>query len=184
MAQTIAMQRGTTTVSATGISEVTLFTQSGGIATRVILNQLGASISEVPNHAYMTLIHQVSGGQAFVLGILKYATSGPRSFQFAPGVSSANPFAAVPMLNSTSNSLGRSSNPVIHSDGSNGVANITPSSVNVSWPDGSTDTRYSMLCSNFYMGPGDSLLVRCRADINSGTATATISYSFTTITES
>jgi hypothetical protein len=184
MAQTIALQRGTTTLTANGTDSVTLFTQSGGTATRVILNQLGASLSNVPNNAYMTLIHQVSGGQTFVLGILKYGSSGARSFQFAPGASSANPFAAIPMLTSTSNSGGRAPTPIIHSDGSDGVANIAPNIVSVTWPTGAAEDRYGMLCSNFYMGPSDSLRIRCKADLGEGYPTATISYSFTTITES
>jgi hypothetical protein len=183
MAQTIALQRGTTTVTGNGTTEVTLFTQSGGTATRVILNQLGASISEVPSNAYMTLIHQVSGGHTFVLGILKYPASGARSFQFPSGASSDQAFSGNSVLSSTSASKLISSMPVIYSDGTSGVANVSPNSIGIEWATSANDTRMAMLCSNFYMGPSDSLRIRCRAD-GAGTTTATISYSFTTITES
>lgn len=183
MAQTIALQRGTTTVTGNGTTEVTLFTQSGGTATRVILNQLGASISEVPTNAFMTLIHQVSGGHDFVLGILKFGSSGARSFQFPSGASPNQAFSGSSALTSTSASKLISIMPVINSDGTSGVANVSPSGVFVDWATSAADTRMAILCSNFYMGPSDSLRIRCRAD-GVSTTTATISYSFTTITES
>ena len=84
MAQTIALQRGTTTVAGSGASSVTLFTQSGGTATRVILNQLSFyNSTSASNQSSKVIVYLTSsGGQTSVIGFL-FGSNGPNwAYQF------------------------------------------------------------------------------------------------------
>jgi len=184
MPQTIALQRGTTTVTANGTDSVTLFTQSGGIATRVILNQLGAFFSaDFNQNTSFAVFHNVSGGQSFLLGLMKDSNR-RRSCQFAPGAASNNAFAGNVGQTSTSAFTQRSMMPSMGSNGTSGVGSAAASQIQIEYY-GTTDANhhFAIFPSNFYMGPGDSLSLKVAA-LNDETArTANISYSFTTITE-
>lgn len=183
MAQTIALQRGTTTVTTDGTTAVTLFTQSGGIATRVIFNALGISFATAANTGgvYIALFHQQSGGQATLIGYLN-TNNTTKNYQFNPGASPDNDFLGV--YSSGQNSIMPAA-PVLRSGASSMSANA--GSVSFTYQGGS-NTQLSLMAKNFYMGPGDSLFMKIDARYQSGksqsTTTANISYSFTTITES
>lgn len=187
MAQTIAIQRGTTTVSGSGTSTVTLFTQSGGTATRVIINQLIIYFSDYAQNSgtganlYLTS----SGGYSSIIGQLKYnSSSSIYAMQFITGAPN-NGFNGTSPGTSNSN---LSSNPFIFQNSTIGdmlasnFANTTTQYSNSSYE------AYCNVPANFYMGPGDALKMRVRGQIPSGKGTASrtanIGYSFTTITES
>lgn len=184
MPQTIALQRGTTTVSTDNVTSVTLFTQSGGIATRVILNQLGFFFSGSPTAGliHAVVLHTVSGGQTFMLGILR-DTDRRRSYQFPPGASSNSAFLGSATQTAASTSAVWSNFPIMSGTGSTGVGSSDASGVITDYSTG-TSAKYSMMPSNFYMGPGDSITMKIFAEVSGGPTTANISYSFTTITES
>jgi hypothetical protein len=189
MAQTVALQRGTGTVGVNG--SATLFTQSGGISTRVILNQLAFYASGgnwlTPT---MTLVHVVSNGSTNVIGWWK-----PNSLAGA-GQFSPNPNGGGPTQ--TSSSFNPNNN-YIHNTTANGGAMVATYGAypgSYSQPGmfpyygvyySGTD-RGSYAPQNFWIGPSDSLLFRAYDNQydqtgNSGLG-ATYAYHFTTITES
>jgi hypothetical protein len=189
MPQTIALQRGTTTVTTDSSSVVTLFTQSGGTATRVIVNNLGVYFTTSPNSgnvSIMLLISQ-SGGQDMVIGQI-ISPDRTRSYQFLAGSSTNNSFAGVGLsqFNSSNNNVVPNT-PIIRSNGSNGVASTGSASIGVVYSS-LQGTQLAVLNSNFYMGPNDSIKMKMFAQYQSGksvlSTTGNISYSFTTITES
>lgn len=183
MPQTIAMQRGTTTVAADNSTSVTLFTQSGGTATRVIVNQVGFYFSATPTTGtvHAVVLHNVSGGQSTMLGILRDPDR-RRSYQFPAGAATNNAYMGSATQTAASTSAVWSNSPIIGGIGTTGVGSSDASGVIFDYSTG-TSAKYCILPSNFYMGPGDSLSMKIYGDIN-GVPTAYISYSFTTITES
>lgn len=179
MPQTIALQRGTTTVSAAGgNSSVTLFTQSGGTATRVILNQLGIFFSSNPtDNVRAAVFHNSNGGQSTLLGYL--TDNGRRqSCQFTPAAN--DPFSGNVGQTSTNAFKQRPRLPVIASSAATGIGSGGATSIQIEYYE-TTDSNfyYAIIPSNFYIGPGDSISMKIEAG-----PTANISYSFTTITES
>lgn len=184
MAQTIATQRGSTTLTSNNSSTVTLFTQSGGLATRVILNQLGwwFSANEPDQNVSAVLIHNISGGGAFVLGYLRDADK-RRSYQFAPGATGDSPWNFGPTQTGTSTAIAMPRGAVIGGSDASLPAGGNASSVIVDWTNQSGG-KYMMLPSNFYMGPSDSLSMKIYGERTGTYLTANITYSFTTVTES
>lgn len=189
MPQTIALQRGTTSVTSDSSSVVTLFTQSGGTATRVIVNNLGVYFTTLPNSGSVSMLLYISqsGGQDMVIGQLS-TSDRTRSYQFLAGSSTNNSFMGVGLSqSSSSNNNVVPSTPQIRSTGSNGVASANANQISVVYSSLST-TQLAVLNSNFYMGPSDSIKMKIQASVTSGksviSTTGNISYSFTTITES
>jgi len=184
MAQTIALQRGTTTVAGSGASSVTLFTQSGGTATRVILNQLSFyNSTSASNSSSRVLVYLTSsGGQTSVLGYLFGSNGTGYSYQFLPGGGNSNVGAGV-----STAVLGQC--PVIQSSNTSAdIGTPNPSNVSASF-DTSTGRNQAIFPSNFWMGPSDSIKIKAYQSYTSGkstlqVATVNIGYSFTTITES
>lgn len=185
MAQTVALQRGTTSVSANNTSSVTLFTQSGGTATRVILNSLNMTFSPNPNSGNVNVILIVtpSGGQSVVLGIIRSGSQNV-AIQFTPAGSPNNQFLAVPIY------AGNLYTPMpnITGNSTSGVGASNASSVGTTWTNNSTGLPINMVSPNFYIGPSDVVSMKAQATNvagkSSSTCTMSISYSFTTITES
>jgi hypothetical protein len=189
MPQTIALQRGTTTLTGDGTTSVTLFTQSGGIATRVIVNQLSFFFSSALDaNADMRGIvyHQSSGGQGSVLGILKntQGTTSLKAVQFPVGSFTNNPWTG---LSPTATALPFMGVPYIGSTNATEDMLTSPTgSVNNTYSSTSNE-RGSAITQNFYIGPGDSIRIKFNARTNvndvSTPTTVNIGYSFTTITE-
>ena len=186
MAQTVALQRGTTSVSADNSSSVTLFTQSSGTATRVIVNSLGMYFSPQPNTGTQAFVLYVtsSGGQTTVIGIIR-SSSTSRSVQFTPAGSPTSQFLGG--MNSTNGQV-YPFVPNITSNGATGVGSSAPNSVSVTYLSTSTGLPINIISSNFYIGPSDVISMKGFAQQVSGKSTTSctmsISYSFTTITES
>lgn len=190
MPQTIALQRGTTFVNSDGNSFATLFTQSGGIATRVIANQLSISLGgpATANLIFSAAIYlQSSGGQTSVIGMLRntQGSLGMKNMQWPVGSFTTNPWTfglvgGTSGLGPTTVLLGTTQN--VSDMGAMNTSNITVYSSDTS------HNRFSTLPQNFYIGPSDAIRFKCYAYSGSGKGLfavgATISYSFTTITES
>ena len=184
MAQTIALQRGTASVSGDGTTFVTLFTQSGGTATRVIVNQLTMSFSaQLSSNNAACLYLTSSGGQSSVLGVMSRSDTGSQyAVQFPAGSSNANAwFGTYNGVN------GSSGSPMIQQTISSGDMSAgNCSGVNLSY--GSTAPRFAVLPQNFWIGPSDVLKMKVNARItvgkNTQAVTVSLSWSFTTITES
>ena len=185
MAQTIATQRGSTTLTSNNSSTATLFTQSGGLATRVIFNQLGwwFSANEPDVNVSASVIHNISGGGSFVLGYLRDPDK-RRAYQFAPGATGDNPWNFGPTQTGTSTAFAMPRGATIGGSDANLPGASNASGVIVDWTNQS-GLKYMMLPSNFYMGPGDSLSIKIYGERSGvGFLTANITYSFTTVTES
>jgi hypothetical protein len=186
MAQTVALQRGTTTVSGTSTSTTTLFTQSGGTATRVIVNNLSFySSTNAQQGLNIGFYNTSSGGQTSLVGYLYRPSANTcYSCQFLP-YGSGSPFTGVPPGGTTNI---YPSTPLLAGFTSNqDIGGTSPGSINFTYP--SAGNLIINGCpANFYMGPSDSLKIKATwyqiagKSVNYGTVN--ISYSFTTITES
>lgn len=176
MAQTILIQRGTTT--ATGDSSataVTLFTQSGGLGTRVIINQLSFSPAAGTSNTDTKVLLNIlsSGGYSnpvgFWWGNSNSVSQGCWSVGVSGDVWGANASAASAIQ---PNGFGSNDSP-------NGAG---MGSYNMSQLRFGISNGNSYGPTNFWIGPSDAVQIRVWR--SSGTATYNIGYSFTTITES
>jgi hypothetical protein len=174
MAQTIAMQRGTVstnwTVNATSASTTTLFTQSGGIATRVICNSLAVNTNYNGSGNIIFYLTNASG-VSVPIGACRQGSSWfnvailPSEVQ-GVGVGSAyfQGSAFFQQQNASVTSFGLA-NPNQTIGGS------------VSDP-----THMVYFPKNIWMGNGDSITVR--GFVHSTATTTSVDFNFTTITES
>ena len=86
MAQTIALQRGTTSVTLDGTTKYTMFTQSGGTATRVIINGVAMYSGNARSGLAMIIGVQKSGGGFFTIAYKMISNNGTYGgFDFFPG---------------------------------------------------------------------------------------------------
>lgn len=184
MAQTIAAQRGTTTVTGNGSTSATLFTQSTGTATRVILNCVSTKHDEVTSDFLtMTLLINVNGTGNLAIVAQKQSstsTNGRYGLAMMPGSN------LHPVTTTTYNT-----NPYVDRwvQAQVGVKEYlgTTSYYRSSWygPNGINNqgylTSWDNVPSQFWMNSGDSLILKY---YNSLSNTVDILYSFTTITES
>lgn len=193
MAQTVALQRGSTTLASDGTSTVTLFTQSGGTATRVIVNRLGVTFSnavDTGQFCHIVFFMTQTGSSTLMLGLLRRQSGGNRSWQFLPGNSTNNAFTGGSINSSTPVTNFLQTNPLINGSGTNGTASGAANTLTTEYASTTSQgqTVTNILNSNFYMGPSDLVGMKIYAASTSGKSyinpTATISYSFTTITES
>jgi len=170
MAQTIATQRGTGSLY-NGIA--TLFTQSGGNATRVIFNQLAFySNSSTMSSAIISIIHTVSNGSTNIIGWWR-PNGGVYAGQICP-----NPNGTSPMQTTwNTNGYGNSNGGLIQVNTLNYPGSFTVFAIT-----GYSDMGYgSYAPQNFWIGPGDSVAIRFYDGNGNGLNYA---YHFVTITES
>lgn len=160
MPQTIAMQRGTGTLPASGNTSATLFTQSGGSATRVITN--GITFFASGGYSFMHLIVVPLGGSGYIIGrYFAYVASGQFSVSPAGGLNivGGGPYDVTTQISASAGNV---------------AANYNPAAVSAS------QGQPSSAPQTFWIGPGDEVKLRAN---NDGYA-QTYSFSFTTITES
>jgi hypothetical protein len=191
MAQTIATQRGTGSGSQSG--SATLFTQSGGNATRVIFNQFAAyaANSNYTNSVTFTMNHVVSNGSTNIIGWFKMGGVASSSFQLFPNPNSTGPIEAVPVINSngsiySTNVNGGISGVIGNYPGSSNNVNIGVPATTIGYP-----TFSSYAPQNFWIGPDDSVVIRWSYGSYYDSSqpqwyypNITYAYHFTTITES
>ena len=163
------MQRGTGTWAAGGNITATLFTQSGGTATRVIVNSVVLKATNDSSIWQSSVIIATSGGGSQLIGWGQwYGNSG----QFVPLDHNANTmvyngsaltnFWAWAPRTSTANTY---------------AADVAPGSVAGPY---SGLTQGGAIPLNLWMGPSDSIQLK----ITNNSYGGTYAYSFTTITES
>lgn len=181
MPQTISLQRGTTSIVANGTNSVTLFTNSAsGIATRVILNQLvwqNASVSS--NNSTFVLFHRSSGGYDSIIGFIRTSQGNTyQSGQFNPG----NTMPVMNQVGTVSVNMPMAS--FMTTMNASTMSSDSTQNLNISVP--SSSTVQNMMPNNFWIGPSDSLFIKSNFINNDSGQTATLSvgYSFTLITES
>lgn len=185
MAQTIALQRGTATVTWDGSSTTTLFTQSGGTATRVIIGGISAFTASNPSALGMQLSVGLAGSTTNTVTIAYKASSNQQSYgaiDFIPGLmptsgakrpDTSDTITGSSVLGySTAGSFGSAQNTV------NALLTGASSGCNF----GQSTFNYEYCPLQFWIGPSD--IVRWRGYNNSGGYTGTVAYSFITITES
>jgi len=175
MAQTIAVRAGGTGHAWTGNNTSTLWTQSGGTATRVIINQLQftCDTNSQPNTVGIYLESAGSGTMSMIGGV-KLGYFSIHAFQAWPGgnqqAQTAYPGYGTQQGVSSGFSLGGSTN--------NAIGGIHPQSLVPYMPYNASD--FIFFPSSFYMSNGDSIKIRGYW----GNGTGACYYSFTTITES
>ena len=183
MAQTISVQRGSTTVLGNGTTRTTIFTLSSGTASRIILAGLSFSAgTENQNNCTGSLLININGSGSYLPVLYKSVGAGSyRYWAVFPDTSASNNGGAKILNSAVSNFVGTT----LASDTLNGYAvnifnaqNIS-SAGNVGGP-GTVPTNY--VPSNFWMANGDSLVVM--AYLSSTAQTVTVLYHFIIVTES
>lgn len=187
MAQTIAVQRGTTTSTSDGTSRVTLFTQSSGIATRVILVGLSVNLSGTDTRLAMSLTVNVNGSGSYLP--IAYITSNnnttSRYLNMYPNGSS-NHSGAIFAGSATGGGVSQSAASTVLSNLSGGTsATANPFGIQIALPFNNTNTGGSdpinYVPSQFWIGNGDLITFQC---YTLNPLSASIVYHFVTITES
>ena len=186
MAQTIAVQRGTTTVASDGTSKVTLFTQSSGIATRVILVGVSANTSGGTgvNMALGLNINVNAGGNYLPVALMKGNNQSLRYLNMFPGASTTGNSSFFGGTAGTLEQIMTSTATVGSTTDGGFGANVAGNgqihlSGNVVPTFNQTPINY--VPAQFWMASGDALTAS--VFLTSG-YTATIIYHFVTITES
>lgn len=183
MAQTIAAQRGTTTVTTNGQTSATLFTQSTGTATRVILNSVSFKVPNGGTGPKMSLCVDLNntGNETCVAFI-----AGCNTGSAIQGLTMFPNSSIAPIQTTTTSAATYADRWVL---GMQDNANFGTKITNVYsglGPNGSAQSANNisvdLVPSQFWMNSGDVLKIRV---FHAGSSeTATITYSFTTITES
>ena len=179
MAQTIAMQRGSTSATFNS-TRYTLFTQSGGNATRVIINAITVwSGSGFGGWGNMMLQVLNSGTSVYLPIAIKMsgAAINPSAMTFIPetvGISGG--------AQQASSTATLTSQTLWYPDGSdwpntNGMT-IQGAVSNASSSNG--NSNFEFCPRNFWIGSGDSVILQVKGSSN---PSGTMGWSFTTITE-
>jgi len=169
MAQTITIQRGTTTVS--NGSNTLLFTQSSGTATRVIMNMVSFYSSGQTSSPTLTVYMASSTGGGSIIGYWK-TNNNVWQGQLTPANNGYGPL----QYGGNSGSL-----PISGQINANGGPQYLTNELTANVNFVSSSSNFSYMPSNFYLGPSDS--IRLGWYDNNGNS-LTVAYSFTTITES
>jgi hypothetical protein len=183
MAQTVAAQRGTTTVSGNGGTATTLFTQSTGTATRVILNSVVTKHSE-SNLDRMALCINVNGtGNLALVAIKQVADMGRSTYGLA-----MLPDSNYVRLSTTTTGAATYIDSWVQYNSSSNIylgSSVASGRYEFAGPNGSYQLQNSapldQVPGQFWMNSGDSLVI---LHFNQSNVTADVLYSFTTITES
>jgi hypothetical protein len=183
MAQTIALQRGTTSIAALdGSTKYTMFTQSGGTATRVIINGVSMYASAARNGMSMIIGVQKSGGGFFTVAYKTISNNGTYGgFDFFPG-----------NINNISGGLSNASSTaslqtvMAANLASAYPANQVPKNAFLSGGNSATNgygasSNYEFCPTQFWVGPSDIVYFKGQ---NVNEDAGEFSWSLTTITES
>jgi hypothetical protein len=174
MPQTVATVRGTTTANHNG--QTTLFTQSGGNSTRVILNQVTWYYNSQYSNINANLLHISSSGPVTIIGFFSITTgAGVSSGQLMP-----NPNGTSPTQSTGVSTTNASANAIVAFSASGG-GNTWLGSLNPSALVFGPNYGYSYMPQNHWIGPGDSIVF---VQSNGNSASSQVGYHFTTITES
>jgi hypothetical protein len=182
MAQTIALQRGTSSVTLNGSTKYTAFTQSGGTATRVIINGVSFYSDNARTGLAMLLGVQKSGGGFFMVAMKMISNNASiGSMDFLPGNmsnisgGSAGTNAVISTQTVTAGNVGGS-----YQANQNPGDNTISGGNNTSQGFGNA-SNFEFCPAQFWIGPSDIVYFVGRT---SSADTGQWSWSFTTITES
>lgn len=190
MAQTVALQRGSTSVTANGTSYADLFTQSGGIATRVILNGISCFTQGggTDYQLFAALLVKSAGSTTNVhtIGMKSLGAATVAQFDFSPcdGVegnftgyspTSTQAFSNKGAVN------GQTYSATTFGGSTYGVNSVLFSGGGANNTLGSNQLTYYAVPRDFWIGPSDVVCVKM---VGGNTRTFTVAYTFTTITES
>jgi hypothetical protein len=173
MAKTIAMNRGTASIS--DGTPVTIYTQSGGTATKIIFNELQFyRFSDYGSFSYpnMELVYSSNTGSRSMLAKMYVYSGSYSSFQFHPA---AGQIITQPRDASYPN--GAQNQSAISNGGSQSGTGAGTGTNSAMIPPANY-AYFLNIPKEFFMGPGDSLI----AKINQGGTT--VAWSLTSITES
>lgn len=186
MAQTIAVQRGTATVVGNGTSRTTLFTQSSGTATRVILAGCSFGLSTGSSaYARMILTINMNGSGTYLpVAAIGGNSQSKRYHAMFPNGTQA-PLGNAPIYTGTTPSTVYGSSGYSIAGGAyQGYAENADDYILLLAQDqtlSSNSTPISIVPSQFWMANGDSLTVQ---GYNVNSYTLNVAYHFITVTES
>jgi hypothetical protein len=175
MAQTIAMQRGVLTTNWTDASSSaplqTIFTQSGGTATRVICNSLQMTTNYNIQGTIQFYLINASSGAATVIGMSR------------PNTSWYN-LAILPRTETEGYNSGAGIYPSGYfiTQANSAVANMSLATPASAAAESQQGNNLMFFPKNQWMGNGDSIAVR--GYLHPSATSTTVIYNFTTITES
>jgi hypothetical protein len=188
MAQTISIQRGTVSLTPSGSSPVTLWTQSGGTATRVIFGSISG---------WFTQSITTSGSTTFALAF----TPSGASYEIMVGYMAVKPstttygFAILPgqgapsaQISTTSSAYSTLPSATVLTSVNSGAtlfANMNPSYLRILMPGNrysDYQSQFQSFPDNFWIGPGDVVQINC-SNYSSG-GTLYLTYEFVLVTES
>lgn len=184
MAQTIALQRGSTSITWNGTTAYTLFTQSGGTATRVIIGGVSAYSTNNGSINMAMFVKQSGTSNYLTIGYKGVGTaSSSNSLDFYGG-SAITPLPAQPA--STNNSAGGT--PILVNSnggffGAGDISNTAVQAINSQFSNSNSFFQFEVCPQQFWIGPGDSVVMKF-FNYSSAAATGIVAYTFTTITES
>lgn len=185
MAQTIALQRGSTSITWNGTTITTLFTNtSSGAATRVIMGGISAYST---NNGPLTM-----GLYVKQAGTSNYVTVGLKSFGTGGGSHSLDFFAGTEIKPnqpiSNANTAEAMGNPIYMVQGSANYAGAQDMSntaiyyINAQAGLSSNRLSYEHYPQQFWIGPSDVVVMKFY-NYNSSAATGAVAYNFVTVTE-
>jgi hypothetical protein len=189
MAQTVALQRGTTTVTGNGSDYANFFTQSGGTATRVILNGVACYTQTGTDYQIFAALVVKSAGSAtnvFTVGAKSFNNGTSAGFDFSPmdGISDNIGGYSPTSTNAIGNKqaiLGLNSYTGATFGGSTFGDYVAVSSGGTSINRNGGSITFNSVPRDFWIGPSDVVSMKL---IGGNSRIWTVAYSFTTITES
>jgi hypothetical protein len=182
MPQTVALQRGTSSITLDGTTKYTMFTQSGGIATRVIINAVSFYADSVRSGMMGGIFVNKSGGGTFTIALLIMSNNvSQANLDFRPG--------NMNNLGGATNGTGTQFSGITVVQGTtsgNYYADTLISNFGLSGgPNASTgfgsQSNYEFTPTQFWIGPSDVVVFKAR---NNSADSGQVAWSFTTITES
>lgn len=186
MAQTVALQRGTTTIFGDGTTQGTLFTQSGGIATRVMLAGFSGWCSLETNFVKVGLFlkHNGSSANTTMVGFRTFTSNANIAcYDITPGYENTKTLGIGTSVgaNATTQEVSMYGNVAGRSFGSStyNIDNFAVWGQNTSAANNAV--TINTIPQQFWIGPNDVL---CAKIYDSNTLTHNITYSFVTVTES
>jgi hypothetical protein len=188
MPQTVALQRGTASLTWNGTTQHTLFTQSGGIATRVVIGGISFTSSSDGPLSIM-LVVRLAGSASNTVTVAFKGTStrrNPTAIDFVPGVSPNSSAQRPSTVETTSGQTVlayTSANNQLSGSSSYNIQSVSATGADSATDTGSTSFNYEYCPLQFWIGPSDIVSVKV-FNYNASGATGTVAFNFTTITES
>lgn len=180
MAQTITLQRGTASMTLNGTTKYTLFTQSGGTATRVIINGVAVKANNARAGIMLGVFVQQSGGGFWTVALkITNNSANVANLDLQRGqMALASSTGGGGTSTSGSALVGGSTGGSFYGDQNMVTGNVFGATTSATMY---SNSQYECCPNEFYIGPSD--IVYLKAHNPFGDAGDYV-YSFTCITES